>query len=167
MMPNRRMAKTVPIGSAAVRILVPADGSRYAETESWQCIGSDFMKPDKSGLILPVLLIALGGGWLITSLGVGSGIDWIWTLGLASVGLLSFLISGLDKVTVVLGPLFLAASCLSFMRQAGHITLDVEIPILVMLAGVLMLVARMPAVPTPSWIIKDPDQRPSDTQGTT
>lgn len=123
------------------------------------------MKSDKSGVILPVLLITVGAGWLITSLGVWPGIDWIWTLGLAAVGVMSFLISGLDKVTVVLGPLFIAASGLSFLRQTGHVTLDVEIPALVMLAGILMLVARVPAVPTPSWIIQDPDQAHSSARG--
>ncbi len=122
------------------------------------------MKPDKTSLVLPVLLITVGAGWLITSLGVGPGIDWIWTLGLAAVGLLSFLISGVDKATVVLGPLFIAASGLSFLRQSGHVTLDIEIPVLVILAGILMLVARMPAVPTPSWIITDRDPTQSNAR---
>lgn len=114
------------------------------------------MKPDKKTLVLPILLIAVGVGWLLTTLGVVPGIDWIWTLGLAAVGLLTFAVGGLDKVTVVIGPLFILASCLSILRQTDRLHVDVEVPILVMTAGILLLVARTPVVPIPKWIIEDP-----------
>lgn len=64
------------------------------------------MQSDKVSLILPILLITLGIGWLLTTLGVGPGIDWVWTLALAVIGVLTIALGGLDKVTVVLGPLF-------------------------------------------------------------
>lgn len=110
------------------------------------------MKPDKKTLLLPILLIAVGAGWLLTTLGVVPGIDWVWTLGLAAVGLLTFAVGGLDKVTVVIGPCFILASFLSILRQTDRLRLDVEVPILVIAAGVLLLVARSPAIPIPSWI---------------
>jgi hypothetical protein len=114
------------------------------------------MKPDRKTLLLPVLLIAVGGGWLLTTLGVGPGIDWVWTLGLAVVGFMTFLIGGFDKVTFVAGVFFIVTSCLSVLRQTDRISIDVEIPILVILAGFLLLVARHPAIPMPKWIVEPP-----------
>lgn len=97
------------------------------------------------------MLIILGTGWLLTSLNFLPAIDWIWTLGIASIGFLTLLLGGLDKVTAVVGPFFLIMSCLSVLRQTNRIELNVEVPILVILGGVLMLIARHPKIPMPSW----------------
>jgi len=108
----------------------------------------------KGPLVLAILIITVGVGWLLTAQGIGPGIDWVWTLGLGVVGFLTFVLSGgFDKVSVVLGPFFIVASFLSILRQRGQLRVDTEIPILVILVGVLMLVARMPGVPTPRWAI--------------
>ena len=113
------------------------------------------MKPDKKSLLPPMVLITVGAGWLLTTLGFAPGIDWVWTLGLAAVGLLVFVVSDFDKVTVVIGPFFILASFLSIFRQTGRLQINVEVPILVIIAGVLLLIARIPAIPIPRWIIQD------------
>ena len=107
---------------------------------------------DSRTLVMPLLLIVIGTGWLLTTLGVVTGVDWVWTLGLAAAGLLGFLTIGFDKVTLVVGGFCLTASLLSLLRQTGRLTLDVEIPILVIVAGVLSLIARHSAVPLPKWL---------------
>jgi hypothetical protein len=113
------------------------------------------MQPDKKTLLLPILLITVGVGWLLTTLDIVPGIDWVWTLGLAAVGLLTFVVSGFDKFSMVIGPFFIVASFLSILRQSNRIHLDIEVPILVIVAGVLLLVARTPSIPVPNWIIQD------------
>jgi hypothetical protein len=113
------------------------------------------MKPETKTLVLPILIITLGAGWLLTTLGVVPGVDWVWTLGLAVTGLLTLAAGGLDKVTIVVGPFLLAASCLSLLRQTDRLRVDVEVPILVILAGALLLIARVPAIPAPRWIVED------------
>lgn len=110
-------------------------------------------KADKKTLILPLLIISIGCGWLLTTLGVAPGINWIWTLGLAIVGLLTFAVSGIDKSSVVVGPFFLIASCLSILRQTGSLSLDVEVPILVITIGILLLMARNKSIPMPTWVV--------------
>lgn len=110
------------------------------------------MKPSSKTLIFPLLLITIGLGWLLTTLGVAPGIDWVWTLSLAAMGLLAFFIAGCDKITIVVGPFFFIASVLSVLRQTGRLRVDVEIPVLVIVAGVLLLIARSPAVPIPKWV---------------
>jgi hypothetical protein len=116
---------------------------------------SEARKPDKKTLLLPILLITVGTGWLLTTLGVAPGVDWIWTLGLGIIGLMTFVVGGFDKVTAVVGPFLIIASCLSLLRQTGRLHVDVEVPILVIIAGALVLVARVSAIPIPKWIIQD------------
>ena len=111
------------------------------------------MQSNKKTLLIPLLMIIVGVGWLLTTLGVTPGIDWIWTLGLAAVGFLPFVIGGFDKATFVVGGFFIITCLLSVLRQTGRISIDVEMPVLVIVAGVLLLIARNPSIATPSWVI--------------
>ncbi|WP_345326963.1 hypothetical protein [Novipirellula rosea] len=108
---------------------------------------------DKRTLLLPLVLIVVGVGWLLSSLGLAPDINWIWTLGLAAAGLLPMVMHGIDKVTVAIGPFFLVASLLSVLRQSGRLHVDHEMPMLVILAGVLLLVARSSMIPVPQWTV--------------
>jgi hypothetical protein len=123
------------------------------------------MKSDKWSLIAPLFLIAVGSGWLLTSFGIMPGVDWIWTMGLAMVGFGTFAVSGIDKVSIVLGSFFGLASVLSVLRQTGAIQIDVELPILVICAGVLLLLARTPAIPFPQWVIQELSAEPPRSAG--
>src|SRR5690349_16535601 len=113
------------------------------------------MQPDKKSLCIAMLLITVGTGWLLGALGIAPRIDWIWTLGLAVVGLLTIPIGGFDKITVVVAPFFILASGFSIMRQTDRLSFDIEVPLLVLFAGVLLLIARLPAVPAPRWMLAD------------
>ena len=44
------------------------------------------------------------------------------------------------------------ASICSVLRQTEVLKLDIEVPILVIALGVLMLAARHPAIPEPTWM---------------
>ena len=110
-------------------------------------------------LVLPLLIIVVGVGWLLTTLGFLPEIDWLWTLGLAAIGIVTFLVGGWNKFTMVVGPFFLIASLLSVIRQTGRLNLNVEVPILVITLGVLLLIVQSPGIPTPSWLIQVPHDR--------
>ena len=110
------------------------------------------MAANRTSLIVPVLLIAVGTGWLMATIGVAPHILWVWTLSLGAVGVLTFLVWGVDKVTIVIGPLFLLASILSVLRQTERLTLNVEFPILIIATGVLLLLSHWAAVPVPAWL---------------
>jgi len=112
------------------------------------------MQKDRSSLIVGILLVAVGGGWLLSSLGFIPTVDWAWTLGLAMVGVLAVILSGFDKVSFVVSGFFGLASLFSILRQTGTLTAEVEVPLLVLAAGVLLLLARSPAIPPPRWIEK-------------
>ena len=111
-------------------------------------------KSSKGPFVLALLIITVGVGWLLTALAVAPGINWVLTLSLGMIGVLAFVTSGgIDKVSVIVGPFFLIGSALSLLRQAKFLSLDVEIPIYVIVIGVLMLVAQLKAIPLPSWYI--------------
>jgi hypothetical protein len=106
----------------------------------------------RAPVVIPILIIVVGIGWLLTALGVGPGINWLWTLGLGVVGILIFVVSkGIDKVSLVLGGFFLLASLLSVLRQTGQLSVDIEVPVLVISIGILLLVAQLAAIPKPTW----------------
>lgn len=112
----------------------------------------------KGPISLALLIIVVGVGWLLGAIGIGSGINWVWTLGLGFLGISTFILSGgLDKSSVVIGPFFLVASILSVLRQSARLPFDIEVPVLVILVGVLLLIAQFRFIPSPKWY-----QAPSD-----
>lgn len=112
------------------------------------------MQPSsRARLVLPFLIIVVGVGWLLTVQGVVPGINWIWTLGLGVIGILAFVLSGFDKFSAAVGPFFLIASLFSILRQTGRLSVDVEVPSLVITIGVVLLIAQHPAIPNPAWMI--------------
>lgn len=100
-------------------------------------------------LIVPILTIIVGVTWLLNVLDILPGVDWMWTVGLAAAGILSIAIGGLNKLTVVIGPFLVAASLCSLLRQTGRLAVDREIPVLVIILGVLMLVSQLSRLPVP------------------
>lgn len=101
-------------------------------------------------LLLPMLLVLIGLGWLLSALGVMPQIDWLWVLGLAAAGVLA-LAGGIDKLTLVIGLFFFVASGLSVLRQMGRVSVEVELPLLVLTLGVLSLAARVLPIRNPRW----------------
>ena len=103
-------------------------------------------------LLPSILVTTFGVGWLISALGVSPQINWIWTLGLAVIGLLTLAYQGLNKFSVIVGPGFIVASLFSMLRQLGYLTLEVEAPMLVVFTGILMSVAHFSVFQKPAWL---------------
>jgi hypothetical protein len=123
------------------------------------------MKEKNKALILPLAIIAVGLGWLLTALEITPEIDWIWTLALAAIGGLAFVACGVDRFTVVFGPFFLVASVLSVLRQMGQLQLKTEVPILMIVFGVLQLFATLKGFPPPAWLTGPPSSDTSPAGG--
>ena len=108
-------------------------------------------------LIIPFLIIAIGVIWLLNVLKLLPDIDWFWTIGLAAAGILSMVTGGLNKVTVVVGPFLLIASVSSVLRQTGRLHLNYEIPILVIIFGLLILISQILPLKTPEMLQRSND----------
>ena len=94
---------------------------------------------------VPLIIIATGCGWLLSSNGVMPGVDWAWVLVIGTAGILS-LITGLNKFSIVFGPMMLLASVLMVLMQSKRIQVDLALPVLVIALGILMLVSRFSKV---------------------
>ncbi|MGN6389364.1 MAG: hypothetical protein ACTHL1_07620 [Burkholderiaceae bacterium] len=95
----------------------------------------------------PVLLIMLGLAWLLKSLDWLPDVHWLWILGLAGTGVAILLLDGITKSSIVSGPLLILAGFMAFFYQYYHLGWRFIIPIMLICAGALMLVARSPLVP--------------------
>src|SRR5690242_15860852 len=98
-------------------------------------------------LAIPTLTIALGIAWLLNVQGYFPRIDWLWTIGLAAAGLLTFISMRFDRFSFVLGSFLLICSVFSVLRQTEAITVNQELPLLVVAFGALMLFSQMVAPP--------------------
>jgi hypothetical protein len=96
---------------------------------------------------LPVVLIVLGAAWLLNSLHWLPEIHWIWILGLAGAGLAILILDGMTKSSIVAGPLLILAGLLSFLHQYYALGWRFMIPVMLIAAGLLMLIARSPSIP--------------------
>ncbi len=81
--------------------------------------------------------------------------EWIWTTGLAAVGILTLTIGGINKLSVVVGPFLIAASICSIFRQNGSLEIEKEIPILVIVLGFFLLLVQILRLPTPAILKPD------------
>jgi hypothetical protein len=79
---------------------------------------------------------------------------------MAAVGVLTLAVGGIDKVTVVVGPFLLICTVFSLLRQTGYIEIDTSIPVLVIIAGLLMLLSHFLPIPYPEWLQKPPPSEP-------
>jgi len=123
------------------------------------------MRNSKMSIVVPVLMIACGVGWLLTIHRVIPGVDWIWVLGLAAGGVLVLALGGIDKMTVVVGPFLIISTGFSLLRQTGRISIDTEVPSLLIVAGVLILLSRFLPVPLPPWLVTEGARNPDDPPG--
>lgn len=101
--------------------------------------------------------MVVGIAWLLNSYDVIKGVDWIWSGGLASAGVLCLWIGGFNRLTVVTGPFLISASVLSILRQTDRILLNREIPILVIILGFLMILSHVLRLPN-SELLKDGEE---------
>ena len=105
--------------------------------------------------VIPILIIVVGIGWLLNVQGIIPKVDWIWTCGLAVVGILTLVVGGLDKLTVVVGPFLIISSICSILRQMDKLSVEKEVPILTIVLGVLLLIVHIVKLPTPDILKED------------
>ena len=103
-------------------------------------------------IIVAVLVIALGIGWLLNTLGVIPGVDWLWTGGLGVAGILVMAASGINKFTFVIGSFLLVSSVFSVLRQTGRLRTNIELPVLFIIFGVLLLLSLLLPLATPGFL---------------
>ena|SRR5213593_2818545 len=113
------------------------------------------MKESRKGVVISLVIIALGSSWLLNPLEVIPGVDWVWTVGLGISGLLVMTLGGLNKLTFVMGSFLIVSSVLSVLRQTGRLRVDLEMPILFILVGFVLLLANLFRLRTPGVLRRE------------
>jgi hypothetical protein len=110
------------------------------------------MNKARTKFVLPVYVIVLGLSLYLNSLDVVPGVNWVWPASMATVGLLTFLVWGVNKLSVVVGPFLVIASICSFLSQVKLLQRSSEISLLVMALGVLLLIVQVLKLPSPDFL---------------
>ena len=100
-------------------------------------------------LAVPILITLVGTAWLLDVLDILPGVNWLWPIGLAAAGIVTVARGGINRRTVVIGPFLIAVSVCSVLRQTHRLPADQEVPILTIILGVLLLLARLLRLPPP------------------
>ena len=101
---------------------------------------------DKYPWIVPVLLVALGAGWLLNTLEILPGVNWAYILCVGALGVV-ILLQGINKLSFVVGLFLVIGSVAAYLRQGGYLSLNVELPGMVIVLGALMLIAHAARLP--------------------
>lgn len=99
---------------------------------------------------LPIALIVFGIAWLLWYFRMFPDIDWIIAAGMAAAGIGILAFDRITKTSVVTGPFLIAAGIAWFVHDRYRYTWYVLIPVLLILLGLLMLIARLPQIPARS-----------------
>ena len=96
---------------------------------------------------LPITLIVVGSAWLLWYYRLFPDIDWIIAVGLVVGGIAILYLDGMTKNSIVSGPTLIATGIAWALHDRWHVTWFVLMPMLLVLLGVLMLIARRANIP--------------------
>ena len=96
---------------------------------------------------MPIALIVVGMAWLLDEAQLFPEVSWLWVFSLVAVGVALLLVDGINKSSVVTGPMLIGTGITTFMRQKYGLGLQIQLPLLMVLLGGLLLLARSPAIP--------------------
>ena len=104
------------------------------------------MSPTKK-FLLPFIIVVIGLGWLLQRLELISSFELYWTIGLAAAGIYFFVVGGFNRDTFLLGTFFLICALFSLLRSINLLRLTVELPVLVIIFGLLMAIRNSGVIP--------------------
>lgn len=96
---------------------------------------------------LPITLIVVGLIWLCWHFGWFRDVDWIISIGFIAGGIGILAMDRITKSSVVVGPLLIAIGLAWAAHDQYRTSWSLLTPLLLVLAGILMLIARNPAIP--------------------
>jgi hypothetical protein len=96
---------------------------------------------------LPITLIVVGLVWLAWHFHLFPDMDWVISLAFIAGGVVVLVTDGINKSSIVTGPLLIGVGAAWLLHDQYRVSWSVLIPVMLVLIGVLMLVARRPGVP--------------------
>lgn len=96
---------------------------------------------------LPIMLIVLGILGLVWYFGWIPDFDAMTSIGFIAGGVLVLVMDGITKSSIVLGPTLIAIGIAWWVHDQQQVRLRLLVPVLLIVIGLLMLVARSPRIP--------------------
>lgn len=101
----------------------------------------------QSSLFFPLLLITVGAAWFLKSTDILPATSTLIAAAFATVGVLVLLMDGVNKQSVVAGPLLVYVGAAIYLRNTYWIELSPLIALGMMIFGCLLLLSRSSLVP--------------------
>jgi hypothetical protein len=106
---------------------------------------------------LPITLIVVGAVWLGWHFHILPDVDWVIALGFVAGGIVVLAVDGINKNSIVTGPLLILVGVAWLLNDQYRIGWSVLIPSVMLMLGVLLLVARSPRIPEKQRSAPKPD----------
>lgn len=97
---------------------------------------------------LPLLLILFGAIWLAHVMGLVPELRAIGGLALIVAGIAVLAIEGINKRSVVSGPMLMFGGAVWLGSQHGYLSRDLVAPLFLIVLGACLFIARLPGVPS-------------------
>ena len=96
---------------------------------------------------LPITLIVVGLVWLAWHFHFFPDMDWVIGLGFIVGGIAVLVVDGINKNSIVTGPLLMAVGAAWLLHDQYRASWSIMIPLVLIMVGALMLIARSPRIP--------------------
>ena len=93
-------------------------------------------------LVMPLVVVAVGTAWLLDTMGLLPSFSMVWIGAWIGAGIVLIVTNGLTRTSVMWGPFLIAIGVCSYLRQREVISWEQEMPILVILLGLLWGLSR-------------------------
>jgi hypothetical protein len=98
--------------------------------------------------VIPILIVGFGAMWMLDALDIALPLAFVWTCMLFAIGIAILAGTGFNKEGFPWGMFFLAAGTCSILRQAHVLAVRVELPLLVIVLGVLLGINQTDLIPS-------------------
>ena len=107
------------------------------------------MSPTRKYLV-PFIIVVFGLGWLLDRLNILTSFELFWTIGLAAAGVYLIAVSGFNRDTFLPAVFLLICALFSLLRSLNLMRLSFELPLLVIIFGLLMAIRNSGVIPEAS-----------------
>jgi len=99
--------------------------------------------------VLPIALIVFGLAWLAREMGWFHEVHMIVALAFIVLGAAILVTEGINRSSVVSGPILIYVGAAWLAYDQGYVSSQVVWPVGVIVLGILLFIARLPAMPDP------------------
>ncbi|MEK7416079.1 MAG: hypothetical protein AAB263_22470 [Planctomycetota bacterium] len=97
--------------------------------------------------LVPAIVVVFGICFLLAEMKMFDVGRMLWTVGLLCAGVTLLVYFGVNRTTFIFGSLLIIGSGMSVLRYNGIVSMEKELPIFVIILGMLMAINRTGLIP--------------------